>query len=160
MKFCYWSVEEEGCLPAQIIIASVVWPLRMFFIWNSRRQQHYNHATWRHCLLDLYRLYTVVYFIVFFLLFLYSQSPRHSSCLNLTVKFCNHCVWKRCSVDSKCSKHCHWMVSCNNHLDYYCCFFTWKQSWHYISFFFWFLSTHCYSHRVHHVCVCDLTLEH
>lgn len=49
--------------------------------------------------------------------------------------FCHNHVWNWCSVSLKCLKHHHRMVKLK-HLDYYCCFLTWKlsESLHHISF--------------------------
>lgn len=81
---------------------------------------------------DLYRLYSVVYFIVVFFS-LYSQSPRHSfRTFYLTVKFDISAtimsetgvrwIWSAQSI-------CRWTVNHSKHLDYYCCcFLTWNPS--------------------------------
>lgn len=93
---------------------------------------NHNHGMQCHrlCFFDLYRLYSVVYFIV---VFLSLQSPRDSLRTFLSHckvwHFCYDHIWNWCSVSLKCSKHYHWAVNYSKHLDYYCyCFLTWNPS--------------------------------
>lgn len=93
-----------------------------FFLWTPRRRQHHNHV-YSVSLSSAFPSVQIIFSpILFFFFFVRFFTRKALASAYLTVKFCNHGVqWIL-----KCSKH-HWTVAIK-HLDYYCCFLTWKPS--------------------------------
>lgn len=107
---CWGEGGGIDCPPAHIVVfvVSIVWPLRMFFHMNS---EDGNITIMLFCvtvfrLFDLYRLYSVEYFIVFLSL-VSKPSPWLQDILShcKVWHFCQNHVWNCCSVRSRCLKH-------------------------------------------------------
>lgn len=104
-------MKEEGCFVLLRMLSSDRWDEL-----EEDGSITNNVIQWRcpQCF-GLYRLYSVIYFIV---VFLSSFEKPHHSLRTFLPQSC---------VELGCSKHRRWTVRLR-HLDYYCCFLTWKLS--------------------------------